>query len=47
MLIGAQETLINIDSVGNSCAASYCCGNCDAFFLDFLIDRKFKRTAFT
>ncbi len=30
----------------NSCAASYFFGNCDPFCQDFLIHRKYKRTAF-
>ncbi len=41
---GAYETFIFI-SVKNCCAAWYFCGNCDTFFRDSLMNRKFKRAA--
>ncbi len=43
----AQETFLIIINVKNNCAASYFCGNCDAFyFQDLHMNRKFKRTSF-
>ncbi len=39
----AHETFLIIINVKNSCAAYYFCGNCDTFFQNSVMYRKFKK----